>query len=494
MIESMRPSGLTRRRWLHQAAAVLAGAALPGCSRDRRDGAADEIEVCIVGSGPAGAVLALELARRGVRTLLVEGGPFQTGRPDTATEDDFLMTRVTPVRYPIDETRFLGDGGTSNLWTARCPRFQGFDFDAANSFLPKGAPWPIAYSDIEPYYTRAERELDVRGGPGGRFSPPRVAPLPPDPAREPACLSDLMGAAGLVTEVPPVSHASQMTHTQLPQFIREPSARFLRNTRIVGVLTGPGGRVTGLQARSGDETSIIRAQHFVLACGGIEAPRLLLHSRTSEFPTGIGNSFDQVGRHFTENIFMDIGTVRLPASRACGNQEAMSWQFYDEFKQRGLGGAVFEYVGSASESSVRISAVVEMRSVPTNRVVLHGQARDAFGAPAADVILLISDDERATWTHAKAVGMRIAASLGGVGYRNGTRLAWCHHHVGSCRMGRDSRTSVVDQDLKVHGTDNLFVAGSATFVTAGVGSPTLLLTALSIRLADHLAAKVRSGR
>ena len=63
--------------------------------------------------------------------------------------------------------------------------------------------------------------------------------------------------------------------------------------------------------------------------------------------------------------------------------------------------------------------------------------------------------------------------------------------MGTCRMGRDRSTSVVDEQLKVHGTQNLYVAGSAPFVTCGANGPTLLLTALSLRLADHLRAKLK---
>jgi len=65
--------------------------------------------------------------------------------------------------------------------------------------------------------------------------------------------------------------------------------------------------------------------------------------------------------------------------------------------------------------------------------------------------------------------------------------------MGTCRMGDDVRTSVVDRTLRVHGVSNLYIAGSAPFVTAGAGGPTLLMAALSLRLADHLreAAGVR---
>jgi choline dehydrogenase-like flavoprotein len=446
----------------------------------------------VVGSGPAGALLALELAERGVRTLLLEGGAASV-RHDSPEDEDFPVSRVAPIPYPVDSTRFLGDGGTSNLWSARCPRFQPFDFDPANPYVPAEAPWPITYADIEPYYDRAERQLAVAGGPGSRYSPPRSRPLPSDAERAAGCLEGLLGEAGWATEMAPVSHAARIARTHLPRFVDTPSGQFVRNTRVVEILSDPGGRISGLRARAGTETTIVRARYYVLACGGIETPALLLRSRTHEFPNGIGNTSDQVGRHFMEHLGIEVGTIHLASAPAClpsTYQDAISWQLYEEFKQSGLGAAIFEFGLLAPEPAIRISAVLEMTPQSDNRVLLAPGGGEAAGQ-AASLTLSLTDRDRSTWRRAKAVGPRLAASLKSAKFMEGpVNGGWCHHHMGACRMGRDAKTSVVDPDLKVHGTENLFVAGSAAFVTGGVGSPTLLLTALSIRLADHLASKL----
>ena len=73
------------------------------------------------------------------------------------------------------------------------------------------------------------------------------------------------------------------------------------------------------------------------------------------------------------------------------------------------------------------------------------------------------------------------------------RPDWQWHHMGTARMGNDPRHSVVDADGRVHGMENLYVAGSAVFPTAGNHSPTFTLLALSLRLGDHLAAVLRRG-
>ena len=68
------------------------------------------------------------------------------------------------------------------------------------------------------------------------------------------------------------------------------------------------------------------------------------------------------------------------------------------------------------------------------------------------------------------------------------QAGWSYHHIGTCRMGANPATSVVDANLRVHGTSNLYVAGSAVFVTGGASNPTLTIAALSHRLGDHLTA------
>jgi choline dehydrogenase-like flavoprotein len=186
--------------------------------------------------------------------------------------------------------------------------------------------------------------------------------------------------------------------------------------------------------------------------------------------------------------------ARLPSSLKftdSKNEEAVSWQFYRELKKRRLGGALLEIFLSPAESKLELGAVLEMKPSASNRVVLSGKYKDCFGLPAADVIITMSDNDRKTWRYVKEIGRRVFTDLGAKSFELGSGEGqWCDHHVGTCRMGDEPETSVVDRNLKVHGTENLYVTGSAPFVTEGAGSPTLLLTALSLRLSDHLVEKV----
>jgi choline dehydrogenase-like flavoprotein len=196
-----------------------------------------------------------------------------------------------------------------------------------------------------------------------------------------------------------------------------------------------------------------------------------------------------------EHLGVEVGTIRLASSARCSAaeiEERVSWQLYDELKKEKLGGAILEFMYMPKESAIRVGAVIEMKPRATNRVTLSSTSRDVHGAPAAQLSIALTEDEPKAWRRVQAAGRRVADKLTGARFVAGPPEAgWCHHHMGACRMGLNPATSVVNRDLRLHEVDNLYVAGSASFVTGGVGSPTLLLTALSIRLADHLASRIR---
>ncbi|WP_375400952.1 GMC oxidoreductase [uncultured Amnibacterium sp.] len=133
-----------------------------------------------------------------------------------------------------------------------------------------------------------------------------------------------------------------------------------------------------------------------------------------------------------------------------------------------------------------------------SRVVLS-ERRDRFGTPLLETEI---DFHRADFETVEAFHEAMEAFLGRQGYRAGRSPAAATravasdmvggfnsnaHHIGTARMGTDIATSVVDPDCRVHGSANLFVAGSAVFPTSGHANPTLSIVALSYRLAEHLA-------
>ena len=473
----------------------------------------DTFDVCIIGSGFAGTILAESLARVGSKTILLESG-FQSSRPpsDQRLQGLEVFRSGGPLNYPVAKTRFRGVGGTSWLWGGFCSRLQPGDFEDS-AYTPNGCSWPIKYRDLEPYYDEAEKSLGARGDQESEYHPPRRNGYPTPLNSSGSSLQAMFRKVNIA--ISPQSHTGsplRLAETHVPRFQALSSGVLIDGATTTKVLID-GGRVVGVEVKDLDRNvKIVRAQVYVIACGGLETPRLLLLSRATGFPNGIGNNHDLVGRCFMEHRNRSF-TARVPVSRTTPLLDGtfnVSYQFYREFKQQGLGGLHLNMAYASVEGrdvrefafgrivdrlwspELHLSVGIEMAPSPENRVTLDPDAKDHFGNPATNLFLTETELDRKSYEKGGELIARTYASLGAEGIRE-LEAAWVHHHMGTCRMGDDPRTSVVDRNLRVHGTSNLFVAGSAVFVTSGCAGPTVTLTALSLRLADHLKSQLRTA-
>ena len=487
-------------------------------------------DVCVIGSGFAGAALGESLVRHGIKTVILESGPDSQGKSVDHRFQNLSTFRSTgPIDYPVNSSRFRGIGGTSWLWGGICTRLHPKDLEQ-NHYTPAGAAWPISYDTLRPYYRKAEAVLRVRGGPASKYDPPRRGEYPLSPDRQVSPLQSMLQKAGIsVTDMPystsensEVSLLSdrygprvRMTERLLPSFQNSAYGILFSNITVNRLLAGRSGTISGAEVRDLDRNvKILHARVYVVACGGLESPRLLLLSRSSEFPSGIGNNHDLVGRFFMEHRPASlVGRVNLGWNNFnFFALKGMSYQFYQKFKDLGLGGMrlAFHLEGAVDSKEILswhidkplnrilkrrldITVGTEMKPSSENRVTLDRRAKDYFGSPVGNLFLKESEDDVRTVERGKQIARGIFVKLGVGRVEELPRNFWGHHHMGTCRMGDNPRTSVVDQNLQVHGTRNLFVAGSSVFVTSGTVHPTLSLTALSLRLADFLHARLRNG-
>jgi glucose dehydrogenase len=486
-------------------------------------------DVCIIGSGFAGAILGESLVRRGVKTVVLESGPDPRGTVDSRFSELEVFRTSGPIEYPVASTRFRGLGGTSWLWGGFCTRLHPIDFEK-NSYIPGEAQWPIAYADLEPYYDQAEKALRVRGGKPSEHEPPRKVDFPLPADRDLAPLQLLLKRVGIaISDVPfstPVVRDSsilsgrygpflRMTEDHLPSFQASRYGALLSEATVTRLLVDERGYVRGAEVRNLDrDIKILRARVYVVACGGLESPRLLLLSRSRGFPEGIGNRYGWLGRCFMEHrkaVF--TGQVKVGWSSFNSAQlTGFSYQFYESFKKQGLGGLRlrFHLHGPISWKEIYgghpgrildriltrdlvVSFGAEMKPSVENRVILDKEVKDYFGNPASNLFLKASEDDVKTRERAKETVLNIYRRLGVQGVQESPEDIWSHHHMGTCRMGDNERTSVVDRNLRVHGVPNLFVAGSSVFVTSGSANPTLSLAALSLRLADYLGSQLSNN-
>jgi len=484
----------------------------------------DAYDVCIIGSGPAGTVLGMDLVERGFKTIIIESGPDLYGNTyDDRIQGLEVYGNSGEIDYPILGSRVRALGGTSAIWTGRCSRLHPYDFER-NPYTPFEASWPVTYSDLETYYSQAEKTLQVRGGEISSFHAPMSTPFPLPADLDISGLQSLMDNVGIKVNYSPTSTGThgdgpiRVARDLLPSFEKSPHAQLISGITATKLLVDSSGRVVGAEAKNLDGvTRVIRAGVFVVASGAVESARLLLLSRSERFPEGIGNRHDRVGRCFMEHPNLTFtGYIEHNWNTLSPMYElGRSHQYYDSFKKRGLGGLILVFTQSwifkddlsdwdsgtlkekignifnrVRQAELRIGATFEQEPSDMNRVRLSSQLKDYFGNPAAEISLNFSDNDRRTLQETRTQVEKIYHQLGGVEI-NELPMGWSHHHMGTCRMGENPKTSVVDPDLRVHGTQNLYVAGSASFVTGGATHPTITIVALSHRLADHLTTRLR---
>ena len=330
-------------------------------------------DIGIVGAGPAGALLAHELAAAGHDVVVLEAGPrFDPGdrmermerelRPAHDREDVWEMggkrdafSTSGVVNYALNRARVKGVGGTSLHWGAMTPRLHPEDFEMRSRY-GVGTDWPISYDDLEPYYLAAEQAMGVAGQPsrfGGERSGPYPLPAHPfsysDRLLEPgfsdrgielhSCprainsrpndgRSSCIGF-GTCTPVCPsgakysADHDVRKAESEGATVVSRATVRWLEHD-------DDGERITdAVYVRDGAERRLT-ADVFVIAAGGVETPRLLLKSATSTYPDGLANTSGGVGRHFMEHPGVKVtGTLDEPTRQhLIGYETAISEQFY----------------------------------------------------------------------------------------------------------------------------------------------------------------------
>jgi choline dehydrogenase-like flavoprotein len=257
-------------------------------------------DVCIVGSGPAGVTLALELISSGLQVVLLEAG----GRRFSSTSQDFYRGEIVGrnTNELLERYRYRQLGGTSTAWGGRCLLFDDIDFAHRDYIAESG--WPFGRDELLPYYDRALVwcEADPRSYDAREVLPdetPEIVPGLPD--------GDVV-TTSLERWSPPTDFGSKY-RTELKS---APNLRVLLNAACVAInLDEDHKSVASLKVRSGpSKTFEVKSRFFLLAVGGLEVPRLLLSSN-HQVPEGIGNRHDLVGRYYMTHLSGVLSTAYL---------------------------------------------------------------------------------------------------------------------------------------------------------------------------------------
>lgn len=536
----------------------------------------ERADVCVIGAGVAGGLVADSLADRGHEVVVLEAGPRFTfesrlERMERAIRPDYDPTTVWnmggtrdeytssgDINYELNRTRVKGVGGTTLHWLGTTPRLHEKDFEMQSRY-GVASDWPISYTDIRPYYAMAEEELGVAGASDNPFSPPRQEAYPME-AFPPSYVDSLYAKAceqlGItIHSVPqarnsvPYDGRSQCLGFSTCSPVCPSGAKYSGDVHIQKA-EQKGTRVidrvpvqylehdregTNIEAAvyvtpNGEEYRQ-EARVFVIACGAVETPRLLLLSRSEQHPDGLGNSSGLVGKYFTEHPFVrTAGSVSEPINQnPVGFYTSSSEQFYDhedsppgsifllfenttstspvDVSIRGgdtttrdelfdpfvgdtWGDELFDALppGTVANHKVAVGASVEQLPRKANSVTLDMDTSDNHGNPVPDVSLSLGEYEIKTMQRALAIQAEILDELDATITRSTdvSSPSFAAHHMGTTRMGKSPQESVVTPHLRAHDLENMFIASSSVFVTVGAVNPTLTIAALSLRLADHI--------
>jgi choline dehydrogenase-like flavoprotein len=269
-----------------------------------------DADVAIVGGGPAGIVIALELARAGHGVVLLESGGV---RPDPSVQRLGDAAGVDPHHVAMSLATRRQLGGASNVWGGRCVPFDPVDFESRP--LAGESSWPVGYEEISAYFQRA-CEWCCCGD--AVFDADRIPALA-GRSIVPGFIDDEVRAG----ELERWSLPTNFGRVYREEIERSPSLRLetgLTCTEIVPEVGGPvgaGRSVSHLEARGLDgRRAEIRARRYVIAAGGLGSTRLLFAS-SREDPDGIGNHSGHLGRWYMAHVEARVGRVRFttPAER-----------------------------------------------------------------------------------------------------------------------------------------------------------------------------------
>lgn len=463
-----------------------------------------DFDVVVVGAGPAGISLALELARSSLKIALLEAG----GLDDPGAEAlELFSGDNVGLPYALASSRQRFFGGTSNHWGGWCRPLDPYDLEPPDRISLSG--WPFSFSELEPWYQAAHPVLEMKDltyDADGQVAEDDL--LPAD------------STSGFVNRLFRFSPPTRFGAVYRPHLSASSNVHVFLHAPVVELVHENGQvqscRVRGIDGKDYQFTSKV----VVLAMGGLEVPRLLLHTAT-ESANALGNDSDLLGRCFMEHYGYIPGFImaaprlryyrhsgpeadqmvvlaprpellaREKILNSCAILSAVEPDTHWSPEVLDTPGLVPELLGDAWR--YRVTLINESSPYRDSRVSLQ-EERDALGLRRIRLDWRIN---QADFESIETVIRSLSAWLGRLGLgrvqftrpispETITHFGTGMHHMGTTRMSLSPRDGVVDPDCRVHGTDNLYVASSSVFPTSGYANPTLTIVALSLRLAAHL--------
>jgi len=489
----------------------------------------DAVDVCIVGCGASGGVLAKELAEQKLSVVVLDAGPWvQRENIPTARFDwelhlsdfhpsDDRRDRITVARNSdsFDISRFKGIGGSTMRWEGFSTRMHPDDLRRKTIC---GVADPNPPIDFSCAVQRVKVGCDKLGlhtahAPMAILTRPTVTRIP----------CNYCGGCWHGCFMGALSNMGQ-TYVPLAQKAGAEIRAQCMATRIV--MARAGKKAQGVEYLDAAGELHLQPARAIAICGnGVETPRLLLLSATPDQADGLANSSGLVGRYFSGHTLVKaygIFDQRVDAYRG-PNIGGMVQDFYDHddarnfvggylialrngemgplgfYRQRvrhkGLfGEELLRHMNDTFGRSVNISAYGEQLPHEGNRVSLDDEVTDTFGLPVPRIRTVLRDNERRMQAH---MGRTLRAILEAAGADEISVAKYDSimgtHLLGTCPMGEDPSTSVTNSFGRAHDVSNLFIADGSLFPCGTPANPTLTIQALATRVALGMASQFERG-
>ena len=408
--------------------------------------------------------------------------------------------------------------------------------------------WPITYDDLEPYYEKAEYELGVSGLAGADpFAEPRKKPypLPPLPINaQGEIIREAARRLGWHPFPPPfailtkpykgrnaciqcawcLAHACEVEAksgtqvTMIPLALKTGKCELRTNSFVTRILADAKGRPTGVQYYDIDKQGHEQyADLIVVACSATESARLLLNSSNKFHPRGLGNSSGQVGRNLNDHTGADtfgLFEQEIPHDKGPGPSIALNDWNHSHAPGIPGGGYIYNYYctlpiefaqirppgaptwGKAHKDFQRryfhrylhLGSNCQALPQEANRVDLDPNVHDAWGMPVARITHSWGKIDHQIADFVMDKGEQLLKEAGAIKiWRGGNGKGGVgDHQNGTCRMGSDPKTSVVNRYCQSHDVDNLFVTDGSVLVTDGGFNPSLTIQAVAFSAAEYI--------
>lgn len=560
--------------------------------------ATNQYDAIVIGTGISGGMAAMELCRKGLKTLVLERGrhiahgDYPTANMDTwdfenqgripdkvkdevypklkrkgyVVEQGGIHHFVKDTEYPYSEKRRFDwvrgyqTGGRSLVWGRQCYEWSDLDFEA-NLKDGIAVDWPIRAKDLKPWYNYATKFIGVSGQaeniphlPDGPFQPPMPLNCVEEHFRDGVQTTFpgryvTPGRVAHLTAYDPKVNLGTRGNCQFRDRCRRgcPFGGYYSSNSgplIVAEQTGnmtlinhaavreiiydaDNKRASGVRVKRSDtneEVEYFTSGVVFLCASTLNSAAILLASKSSAQPNGLGNDSDQVGRNIMDHHhrvgasatfegmddkyykgrrpngyyiprFVNLGPDnKRDYLRGFGYQGGASRKGWQSLvREMGVGPKIKEQLARPGGWSMGMTAFGETLPNPNNRVTLNEDLLDKDGLPTLTMDAAFGENETAMRKDMKTSAAEMLEAAGGKNiqeFEDPVFPGYGIHEMGTARMGRDPKTSVLNKHNQVWNCQNLYITDGSAMTSASCVNPSLTYLALTARAVDHATRDV----